>query len=273
MLPGTGDGRQATTKVRLLSAVASVIGSPPIALEKYMRQLHVWESPLLHGGLPTSPPKEVVYEENEYDWWNFNERGDLEIGVIEILATDEYGNAMEHWRRRRVIWIITRGMYAKVWEDDQLDEFIGDEEESSPVEITDEDLTENPTFAETALSPAFTTSTGTLYHSDNAEDVGGARILELPSLTAHSDLEIISDETPRRRFAGNATLYLPQQDQPSDLDEVPLPDTPEFEESTQDRPDLEPEPEPETPKESDEQSAGFLLTPTLGLPLASSKQE
>lgn len=219
-----------------------------------MRELHVWENPLLHGGLPTGPSREVVYKEHEYDWWNFSERGDLIIGVTEPTAVDEFGNALSY--ANRTVWLIARGMYAKVWENILADEPAPEEGPAPYSVVTDEDRFEVPTFTETIGA------TG-VYFSHNARgDDEGAKIFELPPLPEMPLLDLDPrPEPPRQRFAGNTTLYWPRPERPPTTEEVPPLELPA------------PEPEPPPEPESKQKPVGFLLNPTLNLPLVSSEQE
>lgn len=78
-----------------------------------MTRLHVLEHPHLHGKPASDPPIHVVWEPHEFDWWQIGPDRSLEIGVY----GETYGSGQHTFTHRRVIKIISNGMYASAWEE------------------------------------------------------------------------------------------------------------------------------------------------------------
>ena len=84
------------------------------------RRLHVWEHPSLHPEqqkLRATTPVHVIFEDNEYDFWDMRE-GTLRIGLVFNIPPNSmpgYINADPF--RKEVRYQVSAGMFAKVWEE------------------------------------------------------------------------------------------------------------------------------------------------------------
>lgn len=77
-------------------------------------RLHILEHPHLHGKPATDPPIHIVWEPHEFDWWQVNSQDrSLEIGFF----GETHGVGRDTYTHRRVVKVISSGMFASVWEE------------------------------------------------------------------------------------------------------------------------------------------------------------
>lgn len=87
------------------------------------RRLRVLENPLMHDQPAGGPCVAVIFEPDEYDWWMIDERtADLKIGGFDTHSTPDVDGQPIGYRQPKTKYLVSRGMYAKVEEEDVTDE-------------------------------------------------------------------------------------------------------------------------------------------------------